>query len=75
MKTPKIYSNFRLREIIDEYVHSERDRGILIEKYCNKKTIFQLAELYAISETTVKNVIYKHGYIFTIMERDQLKND
>lgn len=75
MKTPEIYSNHRLREIVEEYVHSERDRGILVEKYCNKKTIFELAELFAISETTVKNVIYKHGYIFTIMEKDQPKND
>lgn len=71
MNTPKIYSNLRLREIVEEYVHSERDRAVLIEKYCNKKTIGQMAELFDLSETTIKNIIYKHSFmIFDIMGKD-----
>ena len=69
MKVPEIYSNFRLREIIEEYIHSDRDREILIQKYCNKKTITQLAEMMDVSETTVKNVLYKNSFkIFSILE-------
>ena len=44
METPNRYSNFRLREIVEEFIHSERDRRILIRKYCDKRTINQLAE-------------------------------
>ena len=54
MDTPKFYSNFRLREIVEEYIHSERDRQVLIEKYCNKKTIGQLAGQFYLSETSIK---------------------
>lgn len=69
MKVPDRYSNFRLREIIEEYIHSDRDREILIQKYCNKKTITQLADMMDVSETTIKNVIYKNSFlIFSILE-------
>ena len=75
MNTPKIYSNFRLREIIEEFIHSERDRAVLIEKYCNKKTISQMAELFDLSETTIKNIIYKNSFlIFDIMEHGNPKD-
>ena len=74
MKVPERYSNFRLREIIEEFIHSERDREILIQKYCNKKTVSQLAEIMDVSETTIKNVIYKHSFlIFSIMEEEKNK--
>ena len=74
MDTPKFYSNFRLREIVEEYIHSERDRQILIEKYCNKKTIGQLAGQFYLSETSIKNIISKGAeIIFTIMEKDEQK--
>ena len=76
MNPPKRYSNSRLREIVDEYVHNERDRAVLIEKYCNGKTIMQLSELFYLSETTIKNIIYKYSFtIFSIMEEDKPKDD
>ena len=75
MDTPKIYSNFRLREIVEEYIHSERDRQVLIEKYCNKKTIGQLADQFYLSETSIKNIISKGAeIIFTIMAKDEQKH-
>ena len=75
MDTPKFYSNFRLREIVEEYIHSERDRQVLIEKYCNKKTIGQLAGQFYLSETSIKNIIYKGAeIIFTIMAKDEQKH-
>ena len=74
MDTPKFYSNFRLREIVEEYIHSERDRQVLIEKYCNKKTIGQLADQFYLSETSIKNIISKGSeIIFTIMAKDEQK--
>ena len=76
MDTPKFYSNFRLREIVEEYIHSERDRQVLIEKYCNKKTIGQLADQFYLSETSIKNIISKGAeIIFTIMAKDEQKYD
>ena len=75
MDIPKYYSNFRCREIIEEFIHSERDRQILIEKYCNKKTIGQLSDQFYLSETSIKNIIYKGAeIIFTIMEKEKPKD-
>ena len=75
MKTPKIYSNFRLREIVEEFIYSERDRAVLIEKYCNRKTISQMAELFQLSETSIKNIIYRNSFlIFDIMEKEKPKD-
>ena len=71
MKTPDQYSNFRFREIVEEFVHSERDRKILVRKYCDKRTINQLATEFEISETSVKTVLYKQGMIvFSIMAKE-----
>lgn len=67
----KQYSNSRLREIVDEYIHSERDRKILIRKYCDSRTIEQLAEEYELSVSQIKRIIYKHSItIFSIMDRN-----
>ena len=75
METPKQYSNFRLREIVEEFIHSERDRRILVEKYCNRKTIEQIAEKYELSVSQVKRIITRDGgTVFRIMaEEDRLK--
>ena len=75
MDIPKFYSNFRCREIIEEFIHSERDRQVLIEKYCNKKTIKQLADMFYLSETSIKNIISNGAMIiFTIMAKDEPKD-
>ena len=72
MEIPAIWSNFRLREIVEEFVHSERDRAILIRKYCDKRTIEQCAQEFDVSETTIKNVIYKYSFmIFDMMKKDE----
>ena len=75
MEIPRFYSNSRLREIVEEYIHSERDRQILIEKYCNKKTIGQLAGQFYLSETRIKTIISDGAaIIFTIMAKDEQKH-
>ena len=75
MNIPKFYSNFRLREIVEEYIHSERDRKILIRKYCDKRTISQLADEFYLSETRIKTIISDGAMIiFTIMEKEKPKD-
>ena len=75
MDIPKYYSNFRLREIVEEYIHSERDRKILIRKYCDKRTIKQLADEFYLSETRIKTIISDGAMIiFTIMAKDEPKD-
>ena len=72
METPKRYSNSRLREIVEDYIHSERNRRILVDKYCNNKTIEQIAEIHELSVSQVKRIITRDGMIiFTIMAEDE----
>ena len=51
------YSNSQVTKIINEFIHSERDRGIMIQRLTNALTIEQLAEKFEISESTVKRII------------------
>lgn len=68
MELPERYSNYLLRDIIDEFVHSERDRAVLKRKYCDKKTIKELSEEFDVSETTIKNIMYKwDDLVFSIL--------
>ena len=72
MKTPEQYSNFRLREITEEFVHSERDRSIIIRKFCDRRTMEQLAEEFDLSVSQVKRIITREGEtVFRIMETGQ----
>ena len=71
METPNRYSNFRLREIVEEFIHSERDRRILIRKYCDKRTIDQLAEEFQMSTSQIKRIITRDGNtVFRIMAEE-----
>ena len=56
------YSNSRLREIVGEYVHSERDRQLFVRRYQDDITLEQLAEEFDLSVTQVKRIIKKHYY-------------
>lgn len=62
-KSDTPYTNSGIRAAIDEYVHSERDREILKDRFIDGLTFEQLAERHDVSTRTVKNVIYKHEYI------------
>lgn len=67
----KQYSNSRLREIVGEHIHNERDRKILIRKYCDGLTFEQLAEEFDLSVSQIKRIIYKGSFtIFSIMEKE-----
>lgn len=74
MEKPKQYSNFRLKQIVEEFVHSERDRKILVRKYCDNRTIEQLSEEFELSVSQIKRIIIKGGVmVFRIMAEDDPK--
>lgn len=57
------YSNSRVRELIAEYIHSERDRRILERRLIDGITFERLAEEFDMSARQVKNVVYREEQI------------
>ena len=53
------YTNSQIREIIAEYVHSERDRRILERRLVDGITFERLAEEFDMSPRQMKNIIYR----------------
>lgn len=59
-KEVKEYTNEKISEIIDNYIHSKRDRLVLKRRYIDGILIEPLAEEFDLSVSTVKRIIYKH---------------
>lgn len=59
MIKPKEYTNSQIADIIDEHIHSERDRKILKRRYIDGICIEPLAEEFDMSPRQIKNIIYK----------------
>lgn len=53
------YTNSEIRDIIDELIHSERNRNLLKRRLIDGLTYERLAEEFDMSVRQVKNVIYK----------------
>lgn len=53
------YSNSLIREAIDEYVHSERDRSILKRRLVDGICFEPLADEFKMSVRQVKNIVYR----------------
>ena len=53
------YTNSRIREVIGEYIHSERDRRILERRLIDGITFERLAEEFDMSTKQIKNIVYK----------------
>ena len=53
------YTNSQIRELIAEYVHSERDRAVLSRRLIDGVTFERLAEEFDLSVRQVKNIVYK----------------
>lgn len=53
------YSNSQFIELVNEYVHSERDRAILIDRYVNGLLFKELEDKYGLTERQVKRICYK----------------
>lgn len=57
------YSNSQIREIIAEYIHDQRDRDLLCERLINGVTLEKLAEIFDLSVSQVKRIIWKNSEI------------
>ncbi len=55
------YSNSQIREIISEYIHSERDRKIMIRRLVDDVTLERLAEEFQLSVSQTKRIVWKHS--------------
>lgn len=54
------YSNSQIREIIGEYIHSERDRKIMVRRLVDDITLEKLAEEFDLSVSQTKRIVGKH---------------
>lgn len=55
------YTNSRIREIIGEHIHSERNRRILERRLIDGITFERLAEEFEISVSQVKRIISRES--------------
>ena len=53
------YTNSRIRELIAEYIHSERDRAILERRLIDGITFERIAEEFDMSVRQTKSIVYK----------------
>ena len=53
------YRNSQIRELIAEYIHSERDRKILERRLIDGITFERLAEEFDMSVRQTKAIVYK----------------
>ena len=53
------YTNSQIRELIEEYIHSLRDREILCDRLIDGRTFEWIAERHDMSVRQTKNIVYK----------------
>lgn len=53
------YTNSQIANLIDEYIHSQRDRLILKSRYIDGLTYERLSEKYDVSVKQIRNIILK----------------
>lgn len=53
------YSNTEIAKLIDEYIHSERDRAILKRRLIDGILYEPLAEEFGLSVTHTKTIVYR----------------
>lgn len=54
------YTNTRITYIINEYIHSERDRRVLLRRYVDGVTIERLAEEFDMSVGGIKLILSRN---------------
>ena len=57
------YTNSRVTEVIDEYIHSERDRNILKDRYINGLTYEKISERHNLSVKQIRNILCKNEQV------------
>lgn len=53
------YTNSQIANLIDEYIHSERDRNILKRRLIDGLTYERIAEEFDLSVRQTKKIVYK----------------
>ena len=53
------YTNSQIRELIAEYIHSERDRRILERRLIDGITFERLAEEFEMSVRQIKTIVHR----------------
>ena len=53
------YTNSQIRALIDEYIHSERDREILKRRLIDGAIFEKLADEFDMSVRQIKTIVYK----------------
>ena len=53
------YTNSRISAVIDEYIHSERNRKLLKRRYIDGITYERLAEEFDLSVRQTKAIVYQ----------------
>lgn len=66
------YTNSGITYIINEYVHSARDRALLLMRYVDGMTYEQIAEKLDLSVRQVQNIHYKFQQSVLLKHRDKL---
>ena len=64
------YTNSRVEQIIEEYVHSQRDRSLMKRRLIDGICYEPLAEEFSLSVSHVKRIVYKHEKkIFYLLDK------
>lgn len=58
-----VYTNSEIKALINEYIHNERDRKILVRRFCDNICFEPLAEEFNLSVRQIKNIVYRHETI------------
>ena len=53
------YTNSKIRDVIAEYIHSERDRKIMARRLIDGITFEKIAEEFDLSVRRTKTIVYK----------------
>ena len=70
-KRPEFFSNFRFRELVEEYVQGETARRLLIRFYVDDITLEELEEEFHISVSQIKRIVYKNAMkVFRLMDNE-----
>ena len=57
------YTNSKIRELIAEHIHSERDRAILCRRLIDGISFERLSEEFDLSVRQTKNIVYQNEEI------------
>jgi len=66
------YANSKIAYIINEYVHSERDRAILLDRYTKQHSYITLSKTYNLSTRHIQTIDYRFRQGVLLKHKDLL---